>query len=328
MRIQSQLCAAALLLGACAGEPYPAETASVTGESDAAAEITETAMAEDPLMNWGDLVGRPLPQPDMTVTTGPGETDIVDVWLPEGEGPFPTVLMIHGGCWQKEIADRTLMNYAASGLRDEGMAVWNIEYRGVDEAGGGYPGTFLDVARAVDALAERGPALGLDTSNVVATGHSAGGHLALWAAARPNIAETSPLFSETPFVPKAVVNVGGLADLQASAPVTQAGCLADIMDMLTGASSEDRADVFSDTSPAALLPLGIPQISVNGTSDRIAPPQLGQGYTAKASEAGDRAEYVEVSGGHVELVAPGTAAFDRQIEILRGLLGLDAEDAN
>jgi acetyl esterase/lipase len=285
-------------------------------------------MAEEPLMNWGDLLGRPLPQPDMTVTTGPGATDLVDVWLPEGEGPFPTVLMIHGGCWQKEIADRTLMNYAASALRDEGMAVWNIEYRGVDEAGGGYPGTFLDVARAVDALTEQGPALGLDTSNVVATGHSAGGHLTLWAAARPNISEDSPLVSEAPFVPKAVVNVGGLADLEASAPVTQAGCLADIMDVLTGAPSEARTDVFSDTSPAALLPLGVPQISVNGTRDRIAPPELGQGYTAKATEAGDTSEYVEVPGGHVELVAPGTPAFDTQIEILKSLLGLDAEDAD
>ena len=285
-------------------------------------------MVDDALMNWGDLLGRPLPQPDMTMAIGPGETDLVDVWLPEGEGPFPTVLMIHGGCWQKEIADRTLMNYAASALRDEGMAVWNIEYRGVDEAGGGYPGTLLDVARAVDALAEQGPALGLDTSNVVATGHSAGGHLALWAAARRNIAEGSPLFNEAPFLPKAVVNVGGLADLEASAPVTQAGCLADIMDVLTGVPSDSRPDVFSDTSPAVLLPFGVPQISVNGRRDRIAPPQLGQGYTAKAAEAGDRAEYVEVPGGHVELVAPDTPAFDRQIAILKDLLGLSAEAAD
>lgn len=328
MRIQTQLCAAALFLAACAGETDTADTQPTVSGDSAATDTAETAMAEDPLMNWGDLLSRPLPQPDMTVETGAGATDLVDVWLPEGEGPFPTVLMIHGGCWQKEIADRTLMNYAASALRDEGMAVWNIEYRGVDELGGGYPGTFLDVARAVDALAERGPELGLDTSNVVATGHSAGGHLALWAAARPNISEGSPLFSEAPFVPKAVVNVGGLADLEASAPVTQAGCLADIMDVLTGAPSEARTDVFSDTSPAALLPLGCPQISVNGTRDRIAPPELGRGYTAKAAEAGDTAEYVEVPGGHVELVAPGTPAFDRQIEILKSLLGLDAEDAD
>ncbi|RIJ24463.1 alpha/beta hydrolase [Henriciella barbarensis] len=284
-------------------------------------------MAEEALMKWGDLLGRPLPQPDTTVATGPGATDIIDLWLPAGEGPFPTVLMIHGGCWQKEIADRTLMNYAANALRDEGMAVWNIEYRGVDEDGGGYPGTFLDVVRAVDALAEQGPALGLDTSNVVATGHSAGGHLALWAAARPNIPERSPLYTNEPFLPKAVMNIGGLADLETSAPVTEAGCLADIMDLLTGASSDARADVFSDTSPATLLPLGTRQIIVNSARDPIAPPQLGQDYAAKATAAGDDAEYIEVPGGHVELVAPGTPAFDRQMQILKGLLGLDTGSA-
>ncbi|MCH2457381.1 MAG: alpha/beta hydrolase [Henriciella sp.] len=327
MRIQSQLCAAALLLAACADDTHPADSVAELNEDSAIAETEATAVAEESLLTWSDLLGRPLPQPDVSVTTGPGATDIVDVWIPVGESPFPTVLMIHGGCWQKEIADRTLMNYAADALRDEGMAVWNIEYRGVDEEGGGYPGTFLDVARAVDALKDKGPALGLDTSNVVATGHSAGGHLALWAAARPNIAEQSPLYEDAPFVTEAVMNIGGLADLEASAPVTEAGCLSDIMDLLTGPSSTGRVDAFSDTSPAALLPLGVRQIIVNSARDRIAPPQLGQGYTAKATAAGDDAEYIEVPGGHVELVAPGTPAFDRQVQILKGLLGLDTGSA-
>ena len=69
--------------------------------------------------------------------------------------------MIHGGCWQKEIADRTLMNYAAEAVRLEGFAVWNIEYRGVDEKGGGYPGTFMDVALAADALRDNAERLNL-----------------------------------------------------------------------------------------------------------------------------------------------------------------------
>ena len=311
---QLTILATLLIAAACAapggsGKPPAAEAGPVMTE---------------PVMTWPDLLGRPLPAPDQTLRVGPDAANLVDVWLPEGAGPHPTVLMIHGGCWQKAIADRTLMNYAAAALREEGMAVWNIEYRGVDEAGGGYPGTFRDVGLAVDALGAMGPALGFDTSRVVATGHSAGGHLAVWAAARPGLPQKSPLHTADPLPLAAVVNVGGLADLEASAPVTQPGCLADILETLTGAPDGTRSDVFSDTSPAKLLPLGVVQVSVNGSLDRIAPPELGQGWSAKAASAGDTARYVEIpASGHVELVAPGTPAFDRQIEILKELLGVE-----
>ncbi|MGB3625429.1 MAG: alpha/beta hydrolase [Henriciella sp.] len=275
------------------------------------------------LMTWSDLLAAPKPQPDRTVRTGSGETDIVDVWLPDGAGPHPTVLMIHGGCWQKSIADRTLMNYAADALRQEGLAVWNIEYRGVDEAGGGYPGTFLDVARGVDALGELGPGLGLETGKVAAFGHSAGGHLALWAAARHKLPAESPLYAEDPLPIAGVVNSGGLADLEVSAPVTQPGCLADILEQLVGAPSEGRPDVYSATSPAEMLPIGVRQISVNGAGDRIAPPILGESYTQKAAGAGDEAGVLIVpASGHVELIAPGTDAFQTQTALLKSILGL------
>ena len=77
---------------------------------------------------------------------------VADLWLPDGPGPHPTVLMVHGGCWQTEIADRRIMNWIADDLRRRGIAVWNIDYRGVDRPGGGYPGTFQDAAAAADAL--------------------------------------------------------------------------------------------------------------------------------------------------------------------------------
>jgi acetyl esterase/lipase len=275
-------------------------------------------------MQWPDLLDRPLPAPDRTIKVGPAETNLVDIWLPEGAGPHPTVLIIHGGCWQKAIADRTIMSYAAAALRDEGMAVWNIEYRGVDEDGGGHPGTFRDVALAIDALAERGPGLGLETSKVVAYGHSAGGHLALWAAARHRLPEDSPLHRSAPLSIDGVINSGGLADLEASAPVTNESCLGDIMDKLTGAPSPGRPNVFSDTSPAELLPTGAAQASVNGSEDRIAPPLLGRGWTKAAEAAGDMASFIEIpASGHVELIAPGTEAFSAQAAILKKWLDLE-----
>ena len=106
----------------------------------------------DGLMAWPDLLERPRPQPTATIRYGDDPLQVVDLWLPEGAGPHPVVLMVHGGCWQTEIADRTIMNWIADDLRRRGIAVWNIDYRGVDRPGGGYPGTFHDAAAAADAL--------------------------------------------------------------------------------------------------------------------------------------------------------------------------------
>jgi acetyl esterase/lipase len=137
------------------------------------------------LMTWPDLLERPRPEPTATIAYGEDSLQVADLWLPEGGGLHPVVLMVHGGCWQTEIADRRIMNWIADDLRRRGIAVWNIEYRGVDRPGGGYPGTFVDAAQAADAIRVHAARHRLDLSRLVAVGHSAGGHLALWLAARP-----------------------------------------------------------------------------------------------------------------------------------------------
>lgn len=275
------------------------------------------------LMTWDQLLSRPRPAASHTITWGPGPSDVADLWLPEGAGPFPVVVMVHGGCWQKAIADRTLMNWAAEDLRRQGLAVWNIEYRGVDEAGGGYPGTFLDVAHAADALRGQAGLYNLDLGRVAAFGHSAGGHLALWIAARGKLPAYSPMRMDDPLKLVGVVNSGGLADLKASRPVTQRSCLSDIWDQLVGEISSTRAEVLSDTSPAELLPLKVKQVSINGHDDAIAPASLGEGYTRRARAAGDDADVVVVlNTGHVELVAPGSEAWDIEAATLKDMLGV------
>tara|TARA_B100000678_G_scaffold10694_2_gene8720 strand:+ start:5346 stop:6236 length:891 start_codon:yes stop_codon:yes gene_type:complete len=284
-------------------------------------EATETAAQSDTLMSWADLLAMERAEPQAVHAYGELEQQVIDIWLPEGEGPHPVVLMVHGGCWQKAIANRTLMNYMAEALRQRGLAVWNIEYRGVDEAGGGYPGTFQDVSAAADALIASGADYNLDTSRIVGLGHSAGGHLVTWLAARENVPDGSVLAGGEPLPMRAVINSGGLADLEASAPVTLETCLANIQDQLTGTSTDGREDVFADTSSARLQPSSVPQISVNGAMDHIAPPALGIGYTDVVSQDGGEARFVEVQGaGHVELIAPGTEAFDVQAELIERYL--------
>ena len=263
------------------------------------------------LMTWDDLTRRPRPRPDATVRYGADAVQKVDVWLPEGTGPFPTVLMVHGGCWQSSIADCSLMDWAAADLRASGYAVWNIDYRGVDRDGGGYPGTFLDAAQAADLLRAEAARFRCRPGRIVAVGHSAGGHLALWLAARATLPPGSPLAGGEPLRVDHVVALGGLPDLEATAASPDNGCGTAVIDQLVGPASAVRRDRFADTSITRLLPIGVPQDLVAGREDRIIPYRLQQAYAAAARDAGDAVTLHTVPAtGHVELIAPGSAAWD------------------
>lgn len=279
---------------------------------------TPTMPADPPLLTWPDLAKRPRPEPDATVAYGPDAMQKVDVWLPAGPGPHPVVLMVHGGCWQTKIADRKLMSWIAADLRASGVAVWNIDYRGVDRSGGGYPGTFADAAQAADALREHAARLHLDAAHVVAVGHSAGGHLALWVAGRPKLPADSPLRTADPLPIARVVSLGGLPDLEATAASPDNGCGTEVVAKLVG----DRADPYRDTSVPRLLPLGLPQDLVNGREDRIIPYRFATNCVQAAGKAGDRVQLHTVPRtGHVELVAPESAAWAEVKRILLEALG-------
>lgn len=290
----------------------------------AAALLTATALpAQDtrkPLLTWPDLTERAKPQPDATVEYGTDPYQKADVWVPAGKGPFPTVVMIHGGCWTTSIADRSLMNWIAEDLRKDGIAVWNVDYRGVDRPGGGYPGTFTDTAAAADLLKTRAAKYHLDTKRVVAVGHSAGGHLALWLAARGRIAPASALYTRAPLKIAHAISLGGLPDLEATAASPDNGCGVEVVAKLVGAPGT-RPDVYADTSVPRLLPLGVPQDLINGREDKIIPLRMGTDYVAAARAKGDRAElHVVDHTGHVELIAPETAAWAEAKRLIRAAL--------
>ena len=264
-------------------------------------------MTTPTFLTWDDLTRRPRGMPDATVHYGDDPLQRVDLWRPAGPGPHPVALMVHGGCWQTSIADRRLMDWAAADLRSQGIAVWNIDYRGVDRAGGGYPGTFRDVAAAADCLRDHATLHELDIDRLVAVGHSAGGHLALWLAARHRLAPASPLHLPRPLAIAHVVCLGGLPDLAAVADNPDNGCGTEVIARLV---DSNRADPFADTSVPALLPLGVPQDLVAGREDRIVPYRFATDYVAHATRAGDIVGLHTVADtGHVELIAPGTPAW-------------------
>jgi len=269
----------------------------------------------DTLMVWPDLLERPRPEPDAEIRYGPGSMQVVDLWLPEGDGPHPTVLMVHGGCWQTEIADRRIMNWIADDLRRRGIAVWNIDYRGVDRDGGGYPGAFLDAAAAADALREHAPHYNLAIADLVAVGHSAGGHLALWLAGRPRLPKDSPLRTSDPLPIRYVVSLGGLPDLEEAAREPGSGCGTEVVARLTGGR-------FADTSVPRLAPLGVRQLLINGLQDKIIPTFYAEGYAAPMRAAGDDVEVRMIDEtGHVELIAPETKAWTTAAAEIERALG-------
>ncbi|WP_210358808.1 MULTISPECIES: alpha/beta hydrolase [Sphingomonas] len=274
------------------------------------------------MLTWDDLTSRPRPACDATIVYGEDAMHRIDLWRPAGDGPHPVVLMVHGGCWQTAIADRRLMDWAADDLRAAGFAVWNIDYRGVDRPGGGYPGTFRDVAAATDHLRASAAEWRLDTSRLVAVGHSAGGHLALWLAARGRIPAASALFTADALGVPEVIALGALPDLEAVAASPDNGCGTAVIDRLIGT---DRANRFTDTSIPPLLPLGVRQQLVNGREDRIIPYRFATDYSAAAEAAGDAvALHTVPATGHVELITPGTAAWTMARRLVAAALSRDS----
>lgn len=278
--------------------------------------MTMALSASAQRLTFLEILDRPeRPQPDHRLAYGEAPQQFGELWLPKGKGLYPVVLMIHGGCWQSSLPGPELLAFQADALRAAGVAVWSISYRRVGHAGGGYPGTFDDVARGTDrlrVLAQRYP---LDLKRLVATGHSAGGHLALWAAARPRIA-TGPLKVAAPLPIPAVVAVAGIPDL---AQASRSKLCGTSVDQLLG--SAPTAALLQDTSPLSLLPLGLPQTLMQGAQDRIVPPAASDDYREKAAALGDRIEVVTLDdAGHFELIAPWTPAGGQVVERIRRAL--------
>ena len=262
--------------------------------------------------SFSDLLARPRAEPTKQLAYGPAPEQFGQLWSSGGKGPHPVVVMIHGGCWLASLPGVELMAYVSEDLRRRGFAVWNIEYRRVGGAGGGYPGTFEDVGRAIDHLRVIASAENLDLRRVVLVGHSAGGHLALWAAARHRLPKDDPLFSPNPLPIAGVVSLAGIDDLaayRASGPDACGG--PDTIDQLVDAGRRGQ-DVYADTSPAALVPIGVRQAIVSGALDPIVPARFGQAYTDKARAAGDKVQVMDIPGaGHFELIDPTSKAWKR-----------------
>lgn len=233
--------------------------------------------------------------PARQIAYGEHPDQVGNLHLPVGDGPWPVVVLIHGGFWRFGW-DRTLMTPLARDLQARGIAAWNVDYRRVGQEGGGWPGTLEDVAAAADAVAGLG---GVDPDRVIAAGHSAGGQLALWLAARHRLAPGLPGASPRVRV-RGAVSQAGPTDLARGAAenLGDGACQA-----LLGGAPDAVPERYAAASPAALLPIGVPLLLVHGDGDDVVPPSQSHVFARAARVAGDDVEVVDVPGAdHFDVV--------------------------
>ena len=275
-----------------------------------------------PVMTTREALGLPRPAPDHRVRYGPDALNFGELRLPDGSGPFPVVMVIHGGCWLAEY-DLGYMSSLADRLTRSGFATWTVEYRRLGDPDGGWPGTFADVAAAADAVRELAVDHPLDIRRVAALGHSAGGHLALWLGARPALDPSDPLRGADPLRLRGVVALAGITDLAAFA--SSDGCGSAVPGLL-GGEPTDHPERLASTSPIAMPPSGVPELLVIGSRDPIVPSSQAERYAA--SRPGGAVELVEVEGaGHFELVDPSRDSWESVHRAVLTALGMDGEPA-
>ncbi len=236
------------------------------------------------------------------LTYGEDASQWADLFTPTGPSRG-VVVVIHGGFWKAQY-DASLGAPLAEDLRTRGWTVLNVEYRRTGN-GGGFPATFDDIAAAIDLL----PDAGVDTSRVITLGHSAGGHLAAWAAARTRFEEWSGGVEVTHVIAQA-----GVLDLTTA---QEQGLGDGAVDALMAVDPNDTSYGLAD--PTRQIPLAVPLWAVHAPDDDTVPMSQSTDYVAAAVDAGAEATLIEVTGGHFGLIDTQSPAWAAIVAVLDGL---------
>lgn len=260
------------------------------------------------------VLTRPAPPPDVVLRYGDDVDQVADVRVPpnvpvSASGvTAPLVIFLHGGFWRAGY-DRSHTGPLATALAAAGFTVCVPEFRRVGPDGGGWPSTFDDVAAAVDVLPRMTAAATdhVDPARLILAGHSAGGHLALWAAARHRLPAGTPWHTVGPRPVRAVVGLAAVSDLTACHDDGLGDAAAAA---LMGGSPRQWPERYARTDPARLLPLGVPVWLLHGADDDRVPVAMSRSFAAQARAAGDAVVLRELAGcEHFGLIDPLSPAW-------------------
>ena len=248
-----------------------------------------------------EILDLPAPAADARLHYGPHPLQFGDLRVPPGPGPHPVAIVIHGGFWRAKY-NLDHAGHLCAALTKAGIATWNLEYRRIGNPGGGWPGTFLDVAIGADHVRDLAAKHRLDSTNVISIGHSAGGHLAVWLAARHRISEGDPLATADPLGLLGAVSLAGVVDLCRAWELRLSdGVVNDLM----GGPPEKLAARYRTASPIELVPLGVKVRLLHGTEDSVVPIEISNGYQKAAGRAGDDARMIVLPGAdHFAAIDP------------------------
>src|SRR5581483_925361 len=232
--------------------------------------------------------------PGARIAYGPGEFQFGELRIPQGRGPHPVLIVIHGGYWRARY-DLAHVGHLCEAFTREGLATWSLEYRRIGNPGGGFPGTLDDVRDGAAHLKKIAQERSLDLRRVVVTGHSAGGHLALWLAKQKALAL------------RGVAALAPVADLERAWELKLSNT---VVAELLGGSPKEFPERYRAASPVSMVPLGVPQRVLHGANDNVVPIELSRRFVAAAKKAGDDSKLIEVAGaGQFELIDPRSDAW-------------------
>jgi len=240
-----------------------------------------------------EILTLPPPPADVRIAYGGDPNQFGDLRLPKGKGPYLVVMNIHGGYWRNKY-DLAHAGHLCSALTAKGVATWNLEYRRVGDAGGGWPGTFEDVRNGYRFIPQIPKHYGLDPERIVVMGHSAGGQLVLCLAGH----EASV---------RSVVSLAGVIDLQQAWELHLSNNA--VAEFLGGPPSQ-VPEHYKEADP---LELPIPKAAqwlVHGTDDDIVPVEFARTYDREKIKSREDVHLQEIpKAGHFDLIDPRSPAW-------------------
>lgn len=277
-----------------------------------------------------ELIKQPTPRANERIAYDKEPLQFGELRLPDGAGPFPIAILIHGGCWSaklgtlpESVTSFELLRPFAATLAKGGIASWNIEYRRLGNTGGGWPGTYQDISRATDLLRELAPRYHLDLKQTIAIGHSSGGQLAFWLGARGKLPKTSLLYTNSPLPLKGVVSVDGPPDLEADRAIEKSVCGGPVVTQFIGGTPAEFPNRYREGSASGMLPIGVRQELLLANKHGEEWIALFKEYAAAAAKAGDSVRMPTMEGaGHFDGINPQASAWETVMASVRSLLSV------